>query len=82
MPDFLVESYVADLDQAISALGRARRLRTPRLLSAVHLPGDEVFLAFWEADDETEVGEATRKTGLPLDRIVPAHELAPRRARR
>jgi hypothetical protein len=80
VPDFLVESYVADLEQAISALGRARRLRAPRLLSAVHLPGDEVFLAFWEAEDEAEVDKATRRAGLPLDRIVPAHELTPRRA--
>jgi hypothetical protein len=79
MPDFLAQSYVAHREQAVAAVGRARLIRTPLLLRAVLIPGDEIFLTFWRGADADAVGTAARDVGLSADRIVHVEELAAER---
>jgi hypothetical protein len=75
VPDFLVQSYVADPLQAISAVGRARRFRSAQLLRTIILPGDEIVLALWRGADTDTVCRATRDVGLAPDRISPATDV-------
>jgi hypothetical protein len=75
MPDFLVQSYLADREEAIAAAGRARRIRSPLLLRAILVPGDEVLLTLWRGADADAVDTATREAGLGLDRVIRAEEL-------
>jgi hypothetical protein len=75
MPDFLVQSYLADAEQAVAAVSRARCLRSPRLLRAIIVPHDQLVLLLWRADDPEAVSTATRVVGLPSDRISPAQEV-------
>jgi hypothetical protein len=77
VPEFLVQSYVADPEQAIAAVGRARWLRSPELLRTIVVPGDEVVLALWRASDPDAVCAATLYLGLPADRISLAEEVSP-----
>ena len=75
MPDFLAQSYLADRDEAVAAVERARRIRSPLLLRAILVPGDEMFLAFWRGADADAVDTATREAGLGPDRVVYVEEL-------
>jgi hypothetical protein len=75
MPDFLAQSYLADRDEAIAAVGRARQIRSPRLLRAILVPGDEMFLTLWRGADADAVDTVTREVGLGPDRVVYVEEL-------
>jgi hypothetical protein len=75
MPDFLAQSYLADRDEAIAAVGRARQIRSPLLLRAILVPGDEMFLTLWRGADADAVDTATREVGLGPDRVVSVEEL-------
>ena len=77
MPDFLAQSYLADRDEAIAAVGRARQIRSPLLLCAILVPGDEIFLTLWRGFDADAVDSAAREVGLDPDRVVPAEQLPP-----
>jgi len=70
MPDFLAQSYLADRDEAIAAVGRARQIRSPLLLRAILVPGDEMFLTLWRGADADAIDTATREAGLGPDRVV------------
>jgi hypothetical protein len=76
MPDFLAQSYLADRGKALAAVCRARQIRSPLLLRAILMPGDEVFLTLWCGPDADAVDTAAREVGLEPDRVVPAEELA------
>jgi hypothetical protein len=75
MPDFLAQSYLADRDEAVAAVGRARQIRSPLLLRAILVPGDEMFLTLWRGADANAVDTATREAGLDADRVVYVEEL-------
>ena len=75
MPDFMAQSYLADRDQAVAAIVRARQIRSPLLLRAILVPGDEIFLTLWRGDDADAVDAATREVGLGPDRVVHIEEL-------
>jgi hypothetical protein len=75
MPDFLAQSYLADRDEAVAAVGRARQIRPPLLLRAILVPGDEMFLTLWRGADANAVDMATREAGLGPDRVVYVEEL-------
>ena len=75
MPDFLAQSYLADRDEAVAAVERARRIRSPLLLRAILVPGDEMFLTLWRGADANAVDMATREAGLGPDRVVYVEEL-------
>jgi len=75
MPDFLAQSYLADRDEAIAAVGRARQIQSPQLLRAILVPGDEIFLALWRGADADAVVTVTREIGLGPDRVVHVEEL-------
>ena len=51
MPDFLAQSFVTDRGEAIAAVARAHQIRSPRLLRAILVPGDEIMLTFWRGSD-------------------------------
>ena len=75
MPDFLAQSYLADRDMALAAVGRARQIRSPLLLRAILVPGDEIILTLWSGPDAGAVDTATREVGLGPDRVVQAEDL-------
>ena len=75
MPDFLAESYLADRSKALAAMGRARQIWSPLLLSAILVPGDEMFLTLWRGADADAIDTATREAGLGPDRVVYVEEL-------
>jgi hypothetical protein len=77
MPDFLAQSYLADRGKALAVMGRARQIRSPLLLRAILVPGDEIFLTLWCGLDADAVDTAAREAGLDPDRVVPAEELSP-----
>jgi DNA-binding CsgD family transcriptional regulator len=70
-------SYLADRGKACAVMGRAGQIRSPRLLRAIMVPGDEIFLTLWRAPDADAVDTAAREVGLDPDRVVPAEELLP-----
>lgn len=78
MPDFLAQSYVAHREEAVAAVRQARLVRSPLLLRAILVPGDEVFLTVWRGSDADAVGMAARNVGLGPDRVVPVEELMSR----
>jgi len=63
MPDFLAQSYLADRGTALAAMGRARQIRSPLLLRAILVPGDEIFLTLWRGFDADAVDTAAREVG-------------------
>jgi hypothetical protein len=63
VPDFLAQSYITDREQAIAAVGRASQIRSPLLLRAILVPGDETFLTLWRGPDADAVDTATRDVG-------------------
>jgi hypothetical protein len=75
VPDFLAQSYITDREQAIAAVGRASQIRSPLLLRAILVPGDETFLTLWRGPDADAVDTATRDVGLGPDRVVQVEEL-------
>jgi len=75
MPEFLAQSYLADREEAIAVAGRARQIRSPLLLRAILVPGDEVLLTLWRGSDADTIHTATRAVGLGLDRVIQAEEL-------
>ena len=75
MPEFLAQSYVACREEAVAALRRARQVRSPRLLHAILVPADEIFLTFWRGPDANAVAVAARVVGLGPDRVIHAEEL-------
>jgi hypothetical protein len=75
MPDFLAQSYLADRNEAIAVVGRACQIRSPLLLRAILVPGDEMFLTLWRGADADAVDTATREVGLGPDRVVYVEEL-------
>ena len=75
MPDFLAQSYLVDRDEAIAAVDRARQIRSPLLLRAILVPGDEMLLTIWRGADADTVDTATREVGLGPDRVVCVEEL-------
>ena len=77
MPDFLAQSYLADRGKALTAMGRTRHIRSPLLLRAILVPGDEIFLTLWRGVGADAVDTAVREVGLDPDRVVLAVELPP-----
>jgi hypothetical protein len=75
MPDFLAQSYLTDRNEAIAVVGRACQIRSPLLLRAILVPGDELFLTLWRGADADAVDTATREVGLGPDRVVYVEEL-------
>ena len=75
MPEFLAQSYVARREEAVAALRRARRVQSPRLLHAILVPADEIFLTFWRGPDADAVAMAARNVGLGPDRVIHVEEL-------
>ena len=75
VPEFLAQSYVACREEAVAALRRARQVRSPRLLHAVLVPADEIFLTFWRGPDADAVAMAARNVGLGPDRVIHVEEL-------
>ena len=75
MPEFLAQSYVARREEAVAAMHRARQVRSPRLLHAILVPADEIFLTFWRGPDADAVAMAARNVGLGPDRVIHVEEL-------
>jgi hypothetical protein len=75
MPDFLAQSYLADRGKALAVMDRVRQIRSPRLLRAILVPGDEIFFTLWRGPDADAVDTAAREVGLDPDRVAPAEEL-------
>jgi hypothetical protein len=81
VPEFLAQSYVARREEAVAALRRARQLRSPRLLHAILVPADEIFLTFWRGPDADAVAMAAHNAGLGPDRVIRVEELSGRPGR-
>jgi hypothetical protein len=75
VPEFLAQSYVARREEAVAAIRRARQVRSPRLLHAILVPADEIFLTFWRGPDADAVAMAARNVGLGPDRVIHVEEL-------
>jgi hypothetical protein len=75
VPEFLVETYVHDAEQARRAAASATGLGAARLLHAILVPGEELCLALWTGPDAEAVGAAAAEAGLPHDRIVAAEDV-------
>ncbi len=79
MPNYLVESYLADSPNAVEeARKRAERAADVgsgvRYLRTTFLPGDETVLHVFEAPSAEALDEAGRRAALPFERIVEAVE--------
>ena len=84
MPRYLVESYIAR-SRAYEARAAGRDARTAakelvregmpvRHVRTTFLPDDEMCFHIFEAASEEAVGEACRRAGIGMGRIVPAVE--------
>lgn len=81
MPNFLVESYLAQEPAAVAdALARARRVAELTAgvlyLRSTYLPADATCLHLFEAPSSTVLGEAAQRAALGHLRIVEAIETA------
>jgi hypothetical protein len=79
MPNYLVESYVADSPAALEeARRRARRTAelgsSVRYLRTTFLPGDETVMHLFEAPSADAVEQAGQAAALAYERIVEAVE--------
>lgn len=79
MPNFLVESYLADAPAAVEeARERARSLADEgggvRYLRTTFLPGDETILHLFEAPSLAALRSAAQRGALRFERIVEAVE--------
>ena len=79
MPQYLVESYLADSPDAVEdARERARSVEDGeagiRYVRTTFVPGDEVVLHLFEAPSSEALDEAGRLAALSYDRIVEAVE--------
>jgi hypothetical protein len=82
MPQYLVESYLADSPAAVKAAReRARAMEDERAgvryVRTTFLPGDEVVLHLFEAPSAQALGKAGRLAEMRYERIVEAVEDAP-----
>jgi hypothetical protein len=79
MPNYLVESYLADTADGVDD-ARARARRTAELgigvryVRTTFLPGDETILHLFEAPSAEALDDAGRRAALPFERIVEAVE--------
>jgi hypothetical protein len=79
VPSYLVESYVADRQDAVAEARNGAR-RTAELgvgirhVRTTFLPGDETVLHLFEAPSLAALDEAGRRAALPYERIVEAVE--------
>lgn len=79
MPNYLVESYLADSRAAVEeARRRAQSLADERAgvryVRTTFLPGDETILHVFEAPSLAELRRALRRGALQCERIVEAVE--------
>jgi Nickel responsive protein SCO4226-like len=75
MPNFLVESYLADAPAAVElARERARAVADEeagvRYVRTTFIPGDETILHVFEAPSLAALRRAARRGALAFDRIV------------
>lgn len=87
MPNYLIESYLprcraGDLAAVVDRLRRATESLTAegtpvRHLRSTFLPGDELCLHLFEAENEITVGEASRRAAIEPARVVQAVSDAP-----
>jgi Nickel responsive protein SCO4226-like len=85
MPNYLVESYLADTCDAVNlARERARSVAAEgtsiRYVRTTFIPGDETILHLFEAPSLAALRRAARRSALPCDRIVEAVEDSGERA--
>jgi Nickel responsive protein SCO4226-like len=85
MPNFLIESYLADTCDAVDlARERARSVGAEgtgiRYVRTTFIPGDETILHLFEATSLAALRRAARRSALPCDRIVEAVEDSGERA--
>ena len=81
MPNYLVESYLADTPGAVErSRERARALADAgegvRYVRTTFLPGDETILHVFEAPSPEALSRAVSEAALPYGRIVEAVEKA------
>jgi hypothetical protein len=79
MPNFLVESYLADAPAAVElARERARAVADEeagvRYVRTTFIPGDETILHIFEAPSLAALRRAARRGALACDRVVEAVE--------
>jgi hypothetical protein len=82
MPSYLVEGYLprsraAELVEAVARVREAAEGLSAEGVAVRHvrssfLPDDELFLHLLEAPSAEAAGEATKRAGIALDRIVEA----------
>jgi hypothetical protein len=80
MPSYLVDAYLPrsradELTDLISRLRAAAEALTAEGTQVRHvrssfLPADELFLHLMEAESAEAAGEASRRAGIPAERIV------------
>ena len=85
MPNFLIESYLADACDAVDlARERARSVAAEgtgiRYVRTTFIPGDETILHLFEAPSLAALRRAARRRALTCDRIVEAVEDSGERA--
>lgn len=78
---FIVESYVSasrgDVDD-LAARARAAAVQLGdegaplRYVEAIFVPEDEMCLLIFDADSAALAGEASRRAGIPFERVVEA----------
>jgi hypothetical protein len=82
MPNYLVDGYLprsraGELAELIARLRAAAEGLTAEGIEVRHvrssfLPADELFLHLMEAESAEAAGEASRRAGIPPERIVEA----------
>ena len=80
MPSYLVDGYLprsraGELPELIARLRTAAEAMTTEGTQVRHvrssfLPADELFLHLMEAESPEAAGEASRRAGIPAERIV------------
>jgi hypothetical protein len=79
MPNYLVESYLADSPAAVEAARKCARSLSDveaevRYTRTIFLPGDETVLHVFEAPSPDALRQAARRAGLHCERVVEAVE--------
>jgi hypothetical protein len=82
MPSYLVDAYLprSRSDELSDLIGRLRAAAEEltaegtqvRHVRSSFLPADELFLHLMEAESAEAAGEASRRAGIPAERIVEA----------
>jgi uncharacterized protein DUF4242 len=78
-PTYLAECFWPGVSEAklAAAAGRTAHDRTATCLEVILIPADEIVLCLFQAPSQSAVTTASRRAGLPSERVVESLRIRP-----